>query len=58
MPEPRTQRDFDITVTAYLKSIIESGADPKNWENLLKQALKLHFEMVPKLMGSPSVKPR
>lgn len=42
----KSQKDIDITTTAFLKSIIESGADPSDWEELTKKALRLHHALV------------
>ncbi len=35
-------KELDITISAYLKSIIESGAEPVDWETKLVFALKVH----------------
>lgn len=42
MTTPVTLRDASMVVQGYLKSIIESGAPPEKWEELLKAALPLH----------------
>lgn len=39
----RTPKDWDITICAYLKSIIESGAPSNEWEHLARTALRLHL---------------
>jgi hypothetical protein len=40
------KRDTTITVTAYLKSVIESGAKKDDWETLTKEALRIHYRLV------------
>lgn len=40
-----TDRELDITISAYLKSIIESGATPDEWEPKLLKALQTHRKM-------------
>jgi len=37
-----TDRELDITISAYLKSIIESGKPVEEWERLLRHALRIH----------------
>lgn len=37
----RTPKDWEIMITAITKSVIESGADPKDWEDRIKQGLRI-----------------
>lgn len=36
-------KSIDITVIAILKSVIESGADSKDWHDLTKEGLMVWF---------------
>lgn len=40
------KKELGITTCAYLKSIIESRADPDTWADKLRIALNLHFSVV------------
>lgn len=37
----RSQKDWEIMITAITKSVIESGADPKDWEERIRHGLKI-----------------
>ena len=37
----RTQKDWEIMITAITKSVIESGADPSTWDERIRQGLKI-----------------
>ncbi len=39
-------RELNITVQGYLKSVIESGAPVDNWDTLLNKALATHVSKV------------
>jgi hypothetical protein len=41
----RTPKEWDITICAYLKSVIESGAPSNEWEHLARTALRLHLTL-------------
>ena len=41
----RTAKDWDITICADLKSVIESGAPQYEWDALVRAALKLHLSL-------------
>lgn len=40
-----SDRELDITISAYLKSIIESGKPKEEWEPLLLHALRTHKQI-------------
>lgn len=48
-----SNRDTSITVQAVLKSVIESGADPKDWGKLVKHGLFIHDEAVEMRSSGP-----
>lgn len=42
-------KEIDITTLAILKSVIESGADCKDWHNLTKEGLMVWFNATDEL---------
>ena len=47
-----TEKDVTITITAYQKSVIESGAKPEDWADLTKRAVINHTEIKKWIMGN------
>jgi len=37
----RSARDWEITITAVTKSVIESGADPAEWDERIRKGLRI-----------------
>lgn len=37
----RSSKDWEIMITAITKSVIESGADPKDWEERVKAGCRI-----------------
>lgn len=55
-PAQLTGKDIDITTIAILKSVIESGADPKLWDTLVKAGWKVYLATTRGIKDS-SIKP-
>lgn len=41
-----TEKDIQITISAILKSVIESGCDPSEWETRTLTGLKLFTKLL------------
>lgn len=55
-PAQLTGKDIDITTIAILKSVIESGAQPADWDRLVKAGWKVYLTTTQGVKGS-SLKP-
>lgn len=47
----RTQKDWEITICAITKSVIESGADPTTWDDRIRQGLKIVLTLTAQAMA-------
>lgn len=48
----RSEKDYDITLIALLKSVIESGAPKEQWEEMVKFGFNLHNKLLARIMES------
>lgn len=46
------EREIDITITAYQKSVIESGAPPEEWVDRTKKAIVNHSQIKQWIMAA------